>query len=110
MRFWLMHIRAGVARVWRLLCRKNRAPRAAARTPTRPPVRPPRSPIESLESREFFSAAALVTTPRYDHVVIVVEENHSYGQILRPLVPQVPIPALVLPYFLPSVLTEALYI
>ena len=40
--------------------------------------------IESLESRQLLSAAphAATTIPRYDHVVIVVEENHGYSQIL----------------------------
>ena len=35
--------------------------------------------IEPLESRALLSVAAL---PRYDHVVIVVEENHSYESVL----------------------------
>src|SRR4051794_14538212 len=34
--------------------------------------------LEPLESRRLFAA----TPPRFDHVVIVVEENHSYGDVL----------------------------
>ena len=44
--------------------------------------------IELLESRTLLSAADSVavpiTVPRYDHVVVVMEENHSYSQILGP--------------------------
>jgi hypothetical protein len=45
---------------------------------------------EVLESRVLFAAGAL---PRPDHIVIVVEENHSYEQLLaprfnNPLIPQ----------------------
>lgn len=35
--------------------------------------------VETMETRLLFSVAGL---PHYDHVVIVVEENHSYGQIM----------------------------
>src|SRR4051812_31812482 len=35
---------------------------------------------EPLEPRTLYSA----TTPRPDHVVIVVDENHSYADILGP--------------------------
>ena len=42
------------------------------------PCRTP-SVSEPLESRRLFAAAPV---PRPDHVVIVVEENHSYGQVI----------------------------
>ncbi|MDB5330144.1 MAG: hypothetical protein JWP03_1295 [Phycisphaerales bacterium] len=45
--------------------------------------------VESLESRQMLSAnagmkspKAVTTPPHYDHVVVVIEENHSYGEIL----------------------------
>lgn len=49
--------------------------------------------VEPLERRTLFSAAAM---PRPDHVVVVVEEDHSYDQILgvqpiMPLLPSVPV-------------------
>jgi hypothetical protein len=45
-------------------------------------------PVERLEARRL-CAAAPAALPRPDHVVIVVEENHSYGQILgEPALPQ----------------------
>ena len=34
--------------------------------------------LELLESRRLFAASP----PRFDHVVVVVEENHSYGDVL----------------------------
>src|SRR4051812_41489195 len=39
---------------------------------------------ERLESRQLFASAPLAAggVPRPDHIVIVVEENHSYGEIL----------------------------
>lgn len=44
--------------------------------------------VEPLESRRLLSAgdagAVPITAPRYDHVVVVMEENHSYSQILGP--------------------------
>ena len=42
------------------------------------PCRTP-SVLESLESRRLFAAAPI---PKPDHVVIVVEENHSYAQVI----------------------------
>jgi len=42
----------------------------------------PISSFEPLESRTLFATTAAATPPRFDHVVVVVEENHSYGQIL----------------------------
>lgn len=42
-----------------------------------------RSCVESLESRVLFAAGL----PRPDHVVVVVEENHTYNQILGPITP-----------------------
>jgi phosphatidylinositol-3-phosphatase len=48
-------------------------------------VLPPR--MEPLESRVLMAAGL----PRPDHVVIVVEENHSYGQVLGPAVQPVPV-------------------
>jgi hypothetical protein len=44
-------------------------------------------PIEPLESRVLMAAGL----PRPDHLVIVVEENHSYGQVLRPLLQPIPV-------------------
>ncbi|MDB5301476.1 MAG: acid phosphatase [Phycisphaerales bacterium] len=45
--------------------------------------------VESLESRQLLSTTGVIahskppaTPPQYDHVVIVVEENHSYSKIL----------------------------
>src|SRR5438105_4414984 len=42
--------------------------------------------VEHLEGRQLLSALphAAATVPRYDHVVIVVEENHGFSQILGP--------------------------
>ena len=45
------------------------------------------SRVETLESRTLMAAGL----PRPDHVVIVVEENHSYGQVLGPVVRPVPV-------------------
>jgi acid phosphatase len=44
-------------------------------------IGPPASCCEVLEGRVLMSAGAL---PRPDHIVIVVEENHSYQDILGP--------------------------
>src|SRR4051812_17408335 len=46
----------------------------------------PSAVCQSLESRQFFSLppTSAAPLPRPDHVVIVVEENHSYQQILGP--------------------------
>src|SRR3954469_1569758 len=49
------------------------------------PAPPP--PIEPLESRVLMAAGL----PRPDHVVIVVEENHSYGQVLGPVLQPIPV-------------------
>lgn len=40
--------------------------------------------VEPLERRQLLSAApkAAAAPPRYDHVVVVIEENHAYNQIL----------------------------
>src|SRR2546428_13867402 len=43
--------------------------------------------VELLEPRTLFAAGL----PRPDHVLIVVEENHSYGQILGPAMQPVPV-------------------
>ena len=40
-----------------------------------------RRPVEKLEPRRLFSASSL---PRYDHVVVLIEEDHSYNDILGP--------------------------
>lgn len=40
--------------------------------------------VEVLESRRLLSAAVL---PRPDHVVVLIEEDHSYSQILEPPIP-----------------------
>jgi acid phosphatase len=40
---------------------------------------------EPLESRVLMAAGL----PRFDHVVIVVEENHSYSDVLGPISPPV---------------------
>ena len=44
--------------------------------------------IEPLESRQMLSAGVAsrqpASPPPYDHVVIVMEENHSYAQVLGP--------------------------
>jgi acid phosphatase len=43
--------------------------------------------LEALESRHHFAAIGHVVhplPPRYDHVVVVVEENKSYSQIIEP--------------------------
>jgi acid phosphatase len=50
--------------------------------PARWPLDPAR--IESLEARMLLSAAAL---PRPDHIVVVIEEDHAYDQLLGPVVP-----------------------
>src|SRR3954463_11373428 len=42
----------------------------------------PISSLEPLEPPPLFAPPAAATPPRFDHVVVVVEENHSYGQIL----------------------------
>ncbi|HWE97517.1 MAG TPA: alkaline phosphatase family protein [Tepidisphaeraceae bacterium] len=46
----------------------------------------PRLPrvVEPLERRQLLSAAPKAATapPRYDHVIVVIEENHAYNQIL----------------------------
>jgi acid phosphatase len=55
-----------------------------------------------LENRVLFAGGL----PRPDHVVVVVEENHTYDQILGPVVPQ---PALW-SVSLPSPLTEDPYL
>lgn len=48
----------------------------------------PQTAIEPLEPRQQLSAGPVAnqpaSSPRYDHVVVVVEENHSYAQILGP--------------------------
>lgn len=59
--------------------------------------------IEPLESRIFLSASAL---PTPDHVVVVVEEDHSYSQILGPSFPGIE----SFPTVLPNPLTEDPYI
>lgn len=41
-------------------------------------MQPPPTAVEPLESRTLFAA----TPPRFDHVVTVIEENHSYSDIL----------------------------
>jgi len=47
-----------------------------------------RAVIEPLENRRLLSAGPdtrqLSSPPRYDHIVVVMEENHSYGQVLGP--------------------------
>jgi len=42
------------------------------------------SGVEHLEGRHLFSASPL---PRPDHVVVLIEEDHSYSQILLPPIP-----------------------
>ncbi|MDB5302043.1 MAG: hypothetical protein JWO87_3706, partial [Phycisphaerales bacterium] len=49
---------------------------------------PPLQFVESLERRQLLSTTGVIahskppaTPPQYDHVVIVVEENHSYSKI-----------------------------
>ena len=59
--------------------------------------------IESLESRTFLSVSAL---PTPDHVVVVVEEDHSYSQILGSPAPEIH----AFPTVLPSPLTQDPYI
>jgi len=59
--------------------------------------------FEPLESRTFLSAAIL---PTPDHVVVVVEEDHSYNQILGAPVPGIH----AFPTVLPSPLTQDPYI
>jgi hypothetical protein len=48
----------------------------------------PQPMIEPLEPRQLLSGGSVAkqpaSPPRYDHVVIVMEENHSYGQVLGP--------------------------
>ena len=71
--------------------------------------------IEALENRRLLSASgaadvkaealASSSSPRPDHVVVVVEENHSYGSILGPQ-----LPSFLWPYVLPSVLRQDLFI
>ncbi|HEX4794954.1 MAG TPA: alkaline phosphatase family protein [Humisphaera sp.] len=65
--------------------------------------------MEQLEGRRMLSvgpqplprAADAVPLPRYDHVVIVVEENHSYDQILgTPADPPLGFSSLLWPYLL----------
>jgi len=58
--------------------------------------------FERLEARRMLSASAL---PRPDHVVVVIEEDHSYQQILG--TPENP-PGVALPV-LPSPLTQTTY-
>ena len=57
------------------------------------PAPGPARPAEALEGRTLLSSPAI---PRPDHVVVVVEEDHSYNQILgartlQPLLPSVPV-------------------
>src|SRR5438270_11098571 len=71
----------------------------------------PRAQIDPLESRRLLSAImmgpqfperaapAAPSLPHYDHVVIVMEENHSYDQILgTPLYPPLAFPPALWPY------------
>src|SRR5713226_5584660 len=56
------------------------SPRSPARRPhPRPAGRPARPTLEVLEHRELLSIASL---PLPDHVVIAIEENHAYSQII----------------------------
>ena len=59
------------------------------------------NPVESLEPRLLFSAIPAI--PRPDHVVVLIEEDHSYSQILGgPLLPRE-----IWPVQLPSLLDIA---
>lgn len=54
-----------------------------------PPATPERAIVQRLEPRRLCSAAtaphaAPRALPHYDHVLVVVEENHAYDQILGP--------------------------
>src|SRR4051812_7666150 len=67
----------------------NRALRALVRVGTpatsSPRTARPSAEFQPLELRQLFSsalAAPAAEVPRPDHVLIVVEENHSYEQIL----------------------------
>src|SRR4051812_38649399 len=55
---------------------RQKAP--SARLPRGEIKRANRSTLEILESRVFLSAGI----PRYDHVVIVMEENHGYTSVI----------------------------
>ena len=48
----------------------------------------PNCPVEALESRVLMALGL----PRPDHILVVVEENHSYGQVLGLVTQPVPIP------------------
>ena len=50
--------------------------------------------VEKLESRVLFSTTTL---PRPDHVVVLIEEDHSYGQLFGPPVAPLQIWPVVLP-------------
>ena len=55
--------------------------------------------VQQLEPRRLLAAAGVV--PRYDHVVIAMEENHGYDQILGPsLYPPTAFPFVMWPYVL----------
>src|SRR5438874_481176 len=60
-------------------------PAASSRIPFCPSLPPrhhqARVSLERLEPRRLWSASPL---PRPDHVVVVVEEDHSYGAVLGP--------------------------
>ncbi len=70
--------------------------------------------VQRLEERRLLSASAInsvaptraANIPRPDHLVIVVEENKSYGQILGPAIP----PPSTWPFTLPNPLTEDTYL
>ena len=69
--------------------------------------RPLHTPIDALERRQLLSAfigpqwpqRAVTPLPHYDHVVVVMEENRSYSQILgAPAYPPLAFPPALWPY------------
>jgi phosphatidylinositol-3-phosphatase len=94
-----------IVRIWRWLTPKP----AKAEAPRRPM-------LESMEGRRMLSAIApqaiAAGVPRFDHVVIVVEENHSYDQILGPSIwPPLAFNPIVRPYInQPLPITQSLYL
>jgi hypothetical protein len=62
--------------------------------------------VEPLEPRRHFSATQKHPLPHFDHVVIVVEENKDYGDVLG----QGPVPPALWPVITPRTQNDAPYI